>query len=509
MDFGTRVGHDPQDLLNSKTIVIWGRNPLTTNYHLIPLLNEAKRRGALLVLVDPVRSETARLCDRHFRPKPAGDAHLAMAMAKVILEEGLADESFLSRYTHGFEAYTQLLDSYTMGDLCRICNLRQDEVRDLARLYGTHRPAAILPGWGLNKYKHSAEIFRCVDALAALCGNIGIPGGGVTHGYDTQRHFDKAVEAADRATRTRFIPEPLLGRGLLEAHEPPIKMMFVNAANPVNQCPNSRLVARTMAALDFVVVVDTMLTDSSDVAHLFLPATTFLEEEDMVVSWGHNIIGGVNPVIAPVGEARSDLWIFQQLAERLGFGHEMAGTPRHWLHRIFTPLERKGVTVDQVLTAPVRCPVAPLVAFESRRFSTPSGKFEFITHLDYQERRVEGFPMTLITDYSKKWLLSQLLEKDHPRVPWIRISPDTAAAYCLVNGERAIVRTPSGQLEAEVVVDKAVGADIVVMPVGTWIKRGGGVNVLTEDIMSNFGEMAAYGETRVILQPQVARARPG
>ena len=145
--------------------------------------------------------------------------------------------------------------------------------------------------WGLNKYQHSAEIFRCVDALGALCGHIGVPGGGVSHGYNTQRHFDKTVEAADRATHHRAIPEPLLGRGLLEAQQPPIRMMFVNSGNPVNQSPNSNRVAEALGRLEFLVVVDQVLTDTTDYAHVFLPTTTFLEEEDMLVSWGHNIIG--------------------------------------------------------------------------------------------------------------------------------------------------------------------------------------------------------------------------
>jgi anaerobic selenocysteine-containing dehydrogenase len=477
---------------------------MATGLHLVPILKEAQRRGAQLVIIDPVRCESATFCDWHVQPRPASDAHLAMAMAKVILEEGLHDAEFVDRHTHGFAEYRTFLDAHPLAELCRAADVVESDVRRLARLYATTKPAAILMGWGLNKYKHSAEIFRCVDALGALCGNIGIPGGGVTHGYNTQRHFDKAVEAADGARHKRTIPEPTLGRGLTEAADPPVRMMFVNAGNPVNQSPNSRLVATAMARLEFVVVVDTFLNDTSDYAHVFLPATTFLEEEDMLVSWGHNILGGVNPVIAPLGEARSDLWIFQRLAERLGFGDEMAGTPRQWLRRIFAPLEQKGVEVERVLTEPVRCPVAPMAPFADRRFPTTSGKFEFITAMDYVERVLPDYPLTLVTNFSKKWLLSQMLEKDHPKIPWIRIGRETAEECHLQSGEKAIIRSPVGHLEVEVVVDPAVRRGMVVMPVGTWIKRGGGANVLTEDIVSNFGQMAAFGETRVRLETRTA-----
>ena len=501
LDFGTRSGHDPLDLLNSRAIFLWGRNPIATNLHVVPLLKEVRRRGDHVVLVDPVQSESAGLATRHVRPRVASDAHLAMAMAKVILDEGLEDRVFIERYTHGFAEYRRFLDTATIAELSRSCAVSEREIRELARLYATTKPSAILLGWGLNKYKHSAEIFRCVDALGALTGNIGVPGGGVTHGYNTQRHFDKAVEAPERARYRRSIPEPLLGRMLPDTRDPAVRMMYINSGNPVNQTPNSNLVARALSQLEFVVVVDQFLTDTSDYAHVFLPSTTFLEEEDMLVSWGHNVIGGVNPAIEPVGEARSDLWIFQQLAERLGFGADMAGTPRQWLQRIFTPLEAAGVSVERVLEGPVRCPVAPMVAFADHVFSTKSGKFEFITSMQYEERVLPDFPLVLVTNFSKKWLLSQMLEKDHPKVAWIRVGQETARHYSIEHGRKAIVRSPVGHLEVEVIVDPRVGAGTVVMPVGTWMKRGGGANVLTEDVMSNFGQMAAYGETRVRLEP--------
>jgi anaerobic selenocysteine-containing dehydrogenase len=500
MDFGTRLGHDPMDIVNSRLVLLWGRNPIATNLHMVPLLREVKTRGGKVVLIDPVRAESAVICSEHIQPRVATDAELAMAMAKVILEEGLEDRAFIAQHSHGFSAYKKLLDSRTLDELCRECELPEAQVRSLARLYATTKPAAILLGWGLNKYQHSAEIFRCVDALGALCGYIGISGGGVTHGFATQRHFDKALEADHLARQHRAIPEPLLGRGLLDLTDPPVRMMMVNGGNPVNQSPNSRLVAKAFAQLEFVVVVDSFMTDTADYAHVFLPTTTFLEEEDMLVSWGHNIIGGVNQVIEPVGEARSDLWIYQQLAQRLGIDEAMAGTPREWLKRIFAPLEAKGVTVESVLAAPVRCPTAPMVPFANHVFPTKSGKFEFISEVRNPRRMVPGFPLTLVTNFSKKWLLSQMLEKDHPKVPFIRIGVETAQEFGITANEMVIIRSPVGQLQIEAIVDPKVGRGMVIMPVGTWMKRGGGANVLTEDIISNFGQMAAYGETRVTLE---------
>lgn len=398
-----------------------------------------------------------------------------------------------------------MLDRHTLADLCDACGLSVDIVRSLAVEYATTKPAAILFGWGLNKYKHSAEIFRCVDALAAICGHVGVPGGGATLGFQTQRHFDKSVEAADRATGFRAIAEPVLGRGLLEATDPPVRMMFVNGGNPVNQSPNSNLVAKAFERIEFTVIVDMFLNDTADYADVFLPTTTFLEEEDVLVSWGHNIIGGVNPVVSPVGEARSDLWIFQQLAQRLGIGDEMAGTPREWLRRMLRPMEQKGLSVDQVMQGPVRCPTAPQVPFADRKFPTKSGRYQFITEIDLQPRMLEEYPLTFVTNFSKTWLLSQMLSTEHPS-PFVRIGTETATNYGVKDKDQIIVRSPVGELNLAAHVDERVGAGMVVMPVGTWIKRGGGANVLTEDVLSNYGEMAAYGETRVTIERVAAQA---
>ncbi|MDB5416367.1 MAG: trimethylamine-N-oxide reductase [Rubritepida sp.] len=501
LDFGTRAGHDPMDMLNSRLVLLWGRNPMATNLHMVPLLKEVRSRGGRVILIDPVRSESATICDEHVQTRVASDAEFAMALAKVILEEGLEDRGFLKDHTHGFAEYRALLDSRTLAELSEACDIGEDDIRRLAREYATSKPASILLGWGLNKYKHSAEVFRCVDALAALTGQIGIAGGGVSHGFNSQRLFDKLVEAPGRATHHRSIPEPTLGRGLLEANEPPVRMMFITGGNPINQSPNSMLVAQAFRALDFTVLVDSFMTDTADYAHLFLPTTTFLEEEDVLVSWGHNILGGVNPVIEPVGESRSDLWIFQRLAERLGIGAEMAGTPREWLARILTPMTHNGVTLEEVMEGPVRCPIAPMIPFADKVFPTASGRYEFITRLDHRPRRDEDFPLTFVTNFSKRWLLSQMTEAEHPKSPQVRVDPGSAALAGVRDGQRARLRSAVGVLEVEVKVDGRIGPGIVLMPVGTWIKRGGGANVLTEDVVSNFGLMAAYGETRVRLEP--------
>ena len=180
--------------------------------------------------------------------------------------------------------------------------------------------------------------------------------------------------------------------------------------------------------------------------------------------------------------------------------NELLVTPREWLARIFAPLEARGVSVESVMAGPVRCPIAPMVPFADHVYPTKSGKFEFIAELRNPRRQVPGYPLTLVTNFSKKWLLSQMLESEHPKVAFIRIGTDTAHEYSIADRELIVIRSPVGSLKVQALVDPRVGRDMVIMPVGTWIKRGGGANVLTEDIISNFGQMAAYGETRVTLE---------
>jgi anaerobic selenocysteine-containing dehydrogenase len=306
--------------------------------------------------------------------------------------------------------------------------------------------------------------------------------------------------APEAAYYRREIPEPLLGQSILDATSPPIKMIWINGSNPVVSCPNSNKVIRALKKLEFVVVVDHFLTDTADHAHLFLPATTFLEEEDVLVSWGHNWIGPVNPAIEPLGECKSDLHIVQELAVRMGFGNDMAGTTREWLKRFLQPMERAGISLERVMESPVRCPLAPMVAFADRKFKTPSGKFEFVKG-PLPEREKEH-PYHLLTVLGKEWLNSLILEEDHPERPLAYIHPNLARVKGIRNRSRVLIRSGAGELIAEVQLSEEVREDTVVLPHGTWIKKGGAANQLTEDLISSSGFMAGYYSTTVSIEPE-------
>ncbi len=499
-DMGVRQGNDPQDFLNARVILIWGRDPAKTSIHYLPILKEARLRGTRLILVDPLRTKTASLCDEHIAPRPGTDGYLAIGMAKEIHRLGLIDKDFILSHTAGYKDYLELIDSFSMKEISEKCGLEQRIVERLGRTYGEQRPASIFLGYGINKWIHSPEMIRLIDALGAITGNIGASGGGVNHGFQTRRLFDLQVLAPEAVRYKREIPEPIFGQGIIDAKEPPIKMVWINGSNPVISCPNSYRVIQGLKNLDFVVVVDHFMTDTADLAHIFLPTTTFLEEEDVVVSWGHNWVGPVNKAIEPLGECKSDLHIAQELAGRLGLSNEMAGTAREWLKKFLQPMEKAGVLLERVMESPVRCPIAPMVAFADKKFPTPSGKFEF-TKTFYKEREKER-PYYLLTVLGKKWLNSSILEEEHPEIPRTLISPNVAQEKRIRDKGKVLVNSSVGELVAEAHFSEDLRDDTVVIPHGTWLKRGGAANQLTEDVASNSGFMAAYYSTTVSIEPK-------
>ncbi len=498
-DMGTRLGNDPQEFLNSKVIIVWGRDPFKSCIHYVTLLKRAQRQGNKVITIDPIRTKTAKASNEHIAPRPGSDGYLAIGMAKQLLELGLADTEFINNYSNGYDEYMSLLQSFSMDEIVEKCGIKVETIRKLAEIYGSQKPAAIFLGYGINKWEHSVEMIRLIDALGAITGNIGKSGGGVNHGFITGRHFDKQVLAPEAAHFHRQISEPLLAQGILESDNPPIKMLWVNASNPVISCPNSNKVIQALKSLDFLVVVDYFMTDTADLADIFLPTTTSLEEEDIVISWGHNWISPINKAIEPRGECKSDFQIVQELAERLGFGEAMRGTTREWLKKLLRPMEEKaGLTVEQVLQGPVRCPIAPMVAFEDRKFLTSSGKFEFIRDF-YQEREGE-YPYFFLPIMSNHWVGSVLLEEQHPKMVKVLINPKLAKERAIRNKSKVLVKSAVGQLACEAEISKDVPDNTCVIPHGTWIKRGGGEGRLIKDLQTTMGNMAAFNSTTVSIE---------
>ncbi len=285
-DFGVSDSNDVFDLRHSNTIVLWGKNVVASGVHLLPVLRAARKAGTKLILIDPVHHRTAQLCDLFVQPRAGGDAALACGIARWLVDHQRHDPH-ASKYCNNWAEYQQLIRSQSVSQWAAAADISPRQLEEVAQLYA-NSPAAILIGWGMQRRRHGNATVRAIDALAAMSGNLGVPGGGASFYFQRRAAFDFSFAHGPAAART--IPEPLLGPGILDASDPHIRMAWISAANPVAMLPESDTMARALKSRELTVVVDPFLTDTAQCADLVLPTTTFLEEDDLVGAYGHHWI---------------------------------------------------------------------------------------------------------------------------------------------------------------------------------------------------------------------------
>jgi len=498
-DFGHRTAHDPEDLLNSRVIILWGRNPAVTNLHLMPVLRRAKKAGSRIILIDPVATRTSRFADRHIKLAPGSDALLAIGLIRMVLEAGCGEADFIGRRTNGFTRYLKATRDIRLDDVSRETGIPEVVIRDLARHCCENRPVAIVGGWGLQRRRNGALTYRYLDALGAVLGSIGVSGGGVSHGMDEMRWFDLGVALNQEPARRRFIPKPQAGKAILSAIDPGIEVAIVTGANPVNQCPNTNLVRKAFEEIPFVAVCDMFMTDTAKLADLVLPTTHFLQEKDILGSYWHNYVMPVNPAQPRLAEEKSDLEVMHLLAGKLGVGADFPGEPDFYLKKVTAPLRQHGISLSDLMRGPYRPPSAVNVPFHDHTFTTPSGKFEFVDSLPVQPDKRPEFPYWLISPHPAGSIHSQLADVSRMMVPEVRVSEATAGACGLSHGDMAEVKSPVGSLTCIVTVSGDVRDDTVLINEGSWDGLGGTVNRLTSDALSDGGTSATYYDVKCSL----------
>ena len=382
---GASIGTDLEQFENARLILIWGSNPVVSNLHLWSRVQEAKRRGAKLIAIDPYRSQTAEKCHEHLALMPGTDAALALGIMHVLIAEDLIDRDYIDRYTLGFDALEQRVRDYPPSRVASLTGLREAQITALARDYGTIGPAVIRLNYGMQRHAGGGMAIRTVACLPALVGAWRhAAGGALLSSSGTYPINTAALERPElRSHSPRTINLSTIGAALLEADHPPIRALFVYNSNPVAVAPDSGKVVAGFSREDlFCVVHDVFLTDTADYADIVLPATTQLEHLDVHSSYGHLYALANNPAIAPLGEAKPNTEVFRLLAARMGFDEPcfaetdesmaanafIAGHPRmagiDW-----TTLKARGW---QRLNVP-----SPYAPFAEGNFPTPSGKCEF------------------------------------------------------------------------------------------------------------------------------------
>jgi anaerobic selenocysteine-containing dehydrogenase len=517
-DFGANLAHDPTDLANTRLAVLWGRNPAVTNVHTIPHLLEAKKRGARAVLVDPARSASASLADIHVAPRPGTDAALALGMAHFIIAEGLLDTDFVGNRTLGFERFRDMVEHFSPEVASRICDVPPSEICRFAGLYAASKPAAILIGYGVQRYANGGHTVRAIDALAALTGNIGVSGGGANYATRASAGCLAPVDGAELRKEARFFPRPILAECILRARasDAPVKVMFVTRANPVNQVPNSEKMQRAFAAVDFKVVVDIRMSETARQADIVLPATGWLEESDIITSSWHDYIMYTEQAVEPAAECMGEKDIFGRLSREMGLETGLDKPIDYWADEALRPLNDHGITAASLRGRWVRVPGAPAVPWSDGKFATPSGKYEFYSIQAEREAHdplpswippAEAGDESLAADYPFIFVSSSGPGTMHSQFSdsilrdgalEIRMSPAAMAGLGLRDGCRVVVEAPGrGRLEG---IARAVAGqrdDTVSAYEGASVLKRSGANLLTPDRQADFGGQAAFNDCRV------------
>ena len=498
---GRSICPAPSEMVNSQMIVLWGRNPVAYSVHMVPLIKKARENGAKIILIDPIRNESAKFCDHHYAPKPGGDGYLALAICKYLLEEDKADVEFLKNATLNAEAIERMSQRFSWEQLSVGCGLSEETLREIAMLFSQNHPATICMGRGPQHYKQGAEITRLILAACALSGNLGVKGGGYNYNSDFWGPFDRTLDGGEFATSHRTAPKAIIGEAILNMKEPPIRAAYIHGGNPVTQCPNSQKVARAFRSIDFVTVVDSFLTDTAECADLFLPSAMLLETRDIRAAGWNPYVGPVVPAVQPPEGVKADWEIVGLLAQRLGIEDPYLGHPiEQFLPKALAPIEKYGLNPKNATNEIFRNPESPRTPFEGGVFATPSGKFEFLEEWEPEgdSKADDRYPLRLLSLKYQRYQSSQMLESQQTKseaIVWLH--PETATRFTLKDGEKGRLLSPSGECEVVFALDEELRKDVCLARSGGWMKKGHGINVLTEDILTNSGECSGYYETRV------------
>ncbi|HEY3349598.1 MAG TPA: molybdopterin-dependent oxidoreductase [Thermoanaerobaculia bacterium] len=498
IDFGAEEMHDIFDAGNARNVILWGKNAAVSNVHLQPILRDAKRSGTKVILVDPVRHKSEKLADRFIAPRPGGDFDLAMGVAARLFETNAIDAA-APAYCDHFDAFRALALSRSAAGWAAAAGVSAEEVGDLSSALA-ERPCSIQVGWGMGRRMNGAGIVRALDALGAVSGNLGIPGGGVSFSAVRKAPFDFSFL---NHAPPRTFPEPLLGAAILAAQDPPVRAVWITAGNPVAMLPDSATVAKALETRELVVVVDPFMTDTARRATVVFPTTTLVEDDDLLGSYGHHFLGVSTPAVPPPPGVLTDLEIVQALARAIDERTEereekislkVRGTAREWKKRLLSRVEAAGVTLEQLEHASVRHPFAEKVLFGDRKFATPSGKVNLIHTLPVVPPEEPGFPLWLFSNSTEQ---SQSSQWAIPEPELLHATCHPSAAPGFADGEVVRLESAIGSIRARLRFDPAQRPDVVIVPKGGSYDRGNCANALVRARLTDAGEGAAYLDCRV------------
>jgi anaerobic selenocysteine-containing dehydrogenase len=542
--YGARWAPDPADVLHSKLVLIWGHNPASTSPHFMPLLRRAQKSGAHVVVIDPRRTLTARSADEHIQPRPATDGALALGLIHVIFVENLHDEAWLEAHSLGWRELRERAMLYPPQRVAEITGVPAETIVSLARRYATTRPALLKTADGVQRHGNGGQTFRAIICLPAVVGQVGTRGGRLFYSTSGYLRWDtEAVgHAAECPPTPRVINMNRIGAALLsEAHDPPIKSLFVFCANPAASSPNASLTAQGLLRDDlFTVVHELFPTDTARYADIVLPATSQLEHDDLHKAYGHRNLQYNHAAIPSLGESKSNWDVTRLLARAMGYSEPWLRESAEDAIRGVLDATRAnnpllgGITLERLRaegTVPLAFPAGAEVPFADGRFPTPSGKLElrceamraqgvdalpdfhlpaeFASTIDDRPWTIEGnaevsivhrpSSIVLLSGASHHYVSSSMANQPSliakEGQPFVEISPADAAARGIADGDVVIVESARGWCELRAVVTDDVPAGVAVAPKGRWAQLSPGgrnINWTTSDALADIAGQSTF-----------------
>jgi anaerobic selenocysteine-containing dehydrogenase len=553
MTIGPSPGMDPESFKHSKYIILWACNTISTNLHHWPFIAEAKNNGAKLVVIDPFKTRTAREADWHIPIRPGTDAALALGLMNVIIGEDLVDQDYVQNYTTGFDELKERARAYPPEMVAKITGIPAQDIRTLAREYATTQPSVIRIGVAIERHAGGGQTVRAAACLPALVGAWRHVGGGMLQLpiWAFPVKWENLMRPDWIKPGTRVLNQWRLGPALTgeEPLDPPIKSLFVYNSNPAIVVPEQEKIIQGLKSEDlFTVVSEQFLTDTARYADIVLPATTQLEQFDLMFSWGHLYLSLNQQAIAPLGESVSNTELFRRLARTMGFDdrqwqrsdEEIAADALDWANPALQGitmdlLKEKGWARLNVGTPDTYAPHA------NGNFLTPSGKCEFKASMaaggnfvlplfrqgsnEFQAgepvdplptyvppnespatnaRLAAKYPLNIISPKSHAFLNSSYgnlpRQLHHAGEQFVLVNPKDALVRNIGEGSPVRIFNDRGSFEAIAKVSSDVMPGVVVAPLGYWrslSRTGATVNALNPSAFADLGRAPTFSDTLV------------
>ncbi len=516
--YGTDLGPDPETLPRARLVLLWGSNPLATNIHAVPLLDEARQNGAVIWTIDPLKTATATRFDHHVALKPDSDYALAMGLSRELIHRGAVDQDFIARYVTGYENFRGLAEPWTRARTLAATGVSEAQFDQLCEVLATARPALFRTGWGVQRHRDGAHIIWAVSALSLILGTPRHVGGGHLSSnagaFLLNRRGLYHIQDAP-ARPARLVNMVQLGDALTELTDPPIRALIVYQSNPAATAPNQSRVLEGLKRDDLLVVVhEQMLTDTTRYADWVFPAAMSVESLDLYVSYWHRYVQLNRPAAPPLGESVSNTEFFRRLGRALGLNHPALNDSDETLIRTALTTSEAwmdGITWDSLHQNPVQ---KVRLAMESRPFvDTPIGA-------KGGRLCIEPLPLPssaagpilppnvfrLLSPSRRETIKSSFGNVESvvkAGEPELLMHPQDANRLGLADGRWVIVSNDLGETRMRVKRSDVAQPGILVSYAVRWNRAADGTNVnqLTSTRLSDVGGGATFYDVQVRVRP--------